>query len=145
MTRATLLLQQRRIDTAELDRCAWLARQALEAHWRVRPFLDRLHQPPPALCVPPGDDTIVCRCEEVTVGELRQLALPGVAGPNQMKAFSRCGMGSCQGRLYGLTVTELIASIQHRAPAEVGCYRVRAPVLPVTVGKVAGLGRIPGG
>jgi hypothetical protein len=54
-------------------------------------------------------------------------------------------MGPCQGLLCGLTVTELIASIQHRAPAEVGCYRVRAPVLPVTVGQVAGLDRMPGG
>ena len=136
--------QQRRIDTAERDRRAWLARRALKAHWSVRPFLDRLYQPPPALRVPAGDDTIVCRCEEVTAGELRRLALTGVAGPNQMKAFSRCGMGPCQGRLCGLTVTELIASIQHRAPAEVGCYRVRAPVLPVTVGQVAGLDRMPG-
>jgi hypothetical protein len=56
-----------------------------------------------------------------------------------MKAFSRCGMGPCQGRLCGLTVTELIAATQHRSPAEVGYYRVRAPVLPVTVGQVAGL------
>jgi NADPH-dependent 2,4-dienoyl-CoA reductase/sulfur reductase-like enzyme len=137
--------QQRRIDTAERDRRARLARRALRAHWSVRPFLDWLYQPPPALRVPAGDDTIVCRCEEVTAGELRGLALGGVAGPNQMKAFSRCGMGPCQGRLCGLTVTELIAATQHRPPAEVGCYRVRAPVLPVTVGQVAGLDWIPGG
>ena len=131
--------QQRRIDTVERDRRAWLARRALKAHWSVRPFLDRLYEVPPELRVPPADDTIVCRCEEVTAGELRRLALTGVAGPNQMKAFSRCGMGACQGRLCGLTVTELIAATQHRSPAEVGFYRVRAPVLPVTVGQVAGL------
>ena len=131
--------QQRRIDTAERDRRASLARRALEAHWRVRPFLDRLYEVPPALRVPADDGTIVCRCEDVTAGELRRLALGGVAGPNQMKAFSRCGMGPCQGRLCGLTVTELIAATQHRSPAEVGCYRVRAPVFPVTVGQVAGL------
>jgi NADPH-dependent 2,4-dienoyl-CoA reductase/sulfur reductase-like enzyme len=131
--------QQRRIDTAERDRRALLARRALQAHWRVRPFLDRLYEVPPALRVPADDGTIVCRCEDVTAGELRRLALGGVAGPNQMKAFSRCGMGPCQGRLCGLTVTELIAATQHRSPAEVGCYRVRAPVFPVTVGQVAGL------
>jgi NADPH-dependent 2,4-dienoyl-CoA reductase/sulfur reductase-like enzyme len=136
--------QQRRIDTAERDRRAWLARRALKAHWSVRPFLDRLYQPPSAMRVPADDDTIVCRCEEVTAGEVRQLALTGVPGPNQMKAFSRCGMGPCQGRMCGLTVTELIAATQHRTPSEVGCFRVRAPVLPVTVGEVADLERPSG-
>lgn len=133
--------QQRRIDTAERDRRAWLARRALKAHWSVRPFLDRLYLPPPAMRVPVDDDTVVCRCEEVTAGALRRLAVTGVHGPNQMKAFSRCGMGPCQGRLCGLTVTELIAATQRRSPSDVGCYRVRAPVLPVTVGEVADLDR----
>jgi NADPH-dependent 2,4-dienoyl-CoA reductase/sulfur reductase-like enzyme len=131
--------QQRRIDTGERDRRARLARRALKAHLGVRPFLDRLHEPPAAMRVPAGDDTMVCRCEEVTAGALRRLAVTGVAGPNQMKAFSRCGMGPCQGRLCGLTLTELIASTQRRSPTEVGCLRVRAPVLPVTVGELAAL------
>ena len=41
----------------------------------------------------------------------------GAAGPNQVKAFLRCGMGRCQGRFCGLTVTELIAR-ERRLPAE---------------------------
>jgi NADPH-dependent 2,4-dienoyl-CoA reductase/sulfur reductase-like enzyme len=133
--------QQRRIDTLERDRQASRIRRALMAHRRVRPFLDRLYEPSAALRVPAGDDTIVCRCEGVSAGELRRLALTGVSGPNQMKAFSRCGMGPCQGRLCGLTLTELIAATQHRPAAEVGCLRVRPPVLPVSVGDLADLDR----
>ena len=49
----------------------------------------------------------------------------GCEGPNQMKAFLRCGMGPCQGRLCGLTVTELIAAQRKSTPAEVGYYRLR--------------------
>jgi NADPH-dependent 2,4-dienoyl-CoA reductase/sulfur reductase-like enzyme len=131
--------QQRRIDTAERDRSAVMARRALRAHWSVRPFLDRLYRAPDAQRVPQDDDTLVCRCEEITAGELRALAARGVPGPNQMKAFSRCGMGPCQGRLCGLTVTELIAQQQRRPPGEVGCYRIRAPIRPVTVGELASL------
>lgn len=41
----------------------------------------------------------------------------GVTGPNQMKAFLRCGMGPCQGRLCGLTVVELIAEANGTTPA----------------------------
>jgi len=131
--------QQRRIGTEERDRRAKTVRRALRAHWSARPFLDRLYRPPQAMRVPPGDDTIVCRCEEVRAGELRELAARAVPGPNQMKAFSRCGMGPCQGRLCGLTVTELIAQTQRRDPGEVGYYRVRPPIVPVTVGEMAAL------
>jgi hypothetical protein len=45
-----------------------------------------------------------------------------------MKAFVRCGMGPCQGRLCGLTVTELIAECRGVPQQEVGYYRIRPPV-----------------
>ena len=63
----------------------------------------------------------------------------GCQGPNQMKAFLRCGMGPCQGRFCGLTVTELIADEQGRHPRDVGAYRVRFPIKPVTLGEIASL------
>jgi hypothetical protein len=56
-----------------------------------------------------------------------------------MKAFLRCGMGPCQGRLCGLTVTELIAQSRGVAPQAVGHYRIRPPVKPITVAELAGL------
>ena len=56
-----------------------------------------------------------------------------------MKAFLRCGMGPCQGRLCGLTITELIAAERRTTPAEVGYYRLRPPVKPITLGEFAGL------
>ena len=88
-------------DTA--DRPPALAREEMG-----RAFLDALYQPAPSFRQPVGD-TIVCRCEEVTAQQMRDTADMGCEGPNQMKAFLRCGMGPCQGRLCGLTVTELIA------------------------------------
>jgi hypothetical protein len=56
-----------------------------------------------------------------------------------MKSFLRCGMGPCQGRLCGLTVTELIARERGVSPQEVGHYRLRPPVKPITVGELAEL------
>jgi len=56
-----------------------------------------------------------------------------------MKSFARCGMGPCQGRLCGLTVVELIAECRGVPVPEVGYYRIRPPVKPVTVGELAGL------
>ena len=48
-------------------------------------------------------------------------------------------MGPCQGRLCGLTVVELIAECRGVPVSEVGYYRIRSPVKPVTVGELAGL------
>ena len=70
---------------------------------------------------------------------MRAAARLACEGPNQMKAFLRCGMGPCQGRLCGLTVTELIAEERGTTPAEVGYYRLRPPVKPITLGELASI------
>ncbi len=41
------------------------------------------------------DDEVVCLCERVTVGEIRELVQKGVTDLNQIKAISRAGMGPC--------------------------------------------------
>ena len=114
------------------------ARQRLQREEIGRAFLDELYRPVADLRLPEGD-TIVCRCEEVTAQQVRETARMGCEGPNQMKAFLRCGMGPCQGRLCGLTVTELIADVRGTTPEEVGYYRLRPPVKPITLGELASL------
>ncbi len=48
-------------------------------------------------------------------------------------------MGPCQGRLCGLTVTELMAEARGKTPQEIGYYRLRAPVKPIALGELAAL------
>jgi thioredoxin reductase/bacterioferritin-associated ferredoxin len=105
---------------------------------RGRAFLDVYYRPA-AQFRRPARDTLVCRCEEVTAGQIVDTVALGCTGPNQMKAFLRCGMGPCQGRLCGLTVTELIAQARGVPPQEVGYYRLRPPVKPITLGELAAL------
>jgi NADPH-dependent 2,4-dienoyl-CoA reductase/sulfur reductase-like enzyme len=113
-------------------------RQRLQREEMGRAFLDCLNRPADPFRQPEGD-TLVCRCEEVTAKQVRDTADLGCEGPNQMKAFLRCGMGPCQGRLCGLTVTELIAAQRRSTPAEVGYYRLRPPVKPITLAELASL------
>ena len=105
---------------------------------RGRDFLDTLYRPANGFRVPAGE-TLVCRCEEVSARQITDLVALGCPGPNQMKAFIRCGMGPCQGRLCGTTVTEVIANARRVTPQEVGYYRIRQPVKPITVGELAAL------
>ena len=128
---------------AERDRRAAPARSALAKAERGRAFLDALYRPAKAFRIPAAPDTIVCRCEEVTAGTIRNTVALGVTGPNQLKSFLRCGMGPCQGRLCGLTVTELIADARGVPAAEVGGYRLRPPIKPITLGELAALPKTP--
>lgn len=128
-----------RIDAATRDRMAAPVRAALEKLGRGRGFLDALYRPAAADRIPAEDSTIVCRCEEVTAGQVREAVAGGATGPNQLKAFLRCGMGPCQGRLCNLTVTEIVAAERGITPDQAGTYRLRPPFKPVTVAEIASL------
>jgi NADPH-dependent 2,4-dienoyl-CoA reductase/sulfur reductase-like enzyme len=114
------------------------ARAALGTALRGRAFLDALYRPADRFRMP-ADDVIICRCEEVTAGEIRRLTAAGAQGPNQAKALCRAGMGACQGRSCGLTVCEIMAASSGRSRDDIGHMRLRAPVKPVTVGEMAAL------
>ncbi len=129
-------------DTGERE-AFWIAnplRRKLRRHLATRPFLDALYKPRPEVFVP-ADDTIVCRCEEITAKTIREVAAVGQLGPNQLKSATRAGMGPCQGRQCGYTVTRILSAVEGRPPSEVGFYNVRPPLKPITLGELASLSR----
>ena len=83
------------------------------------------------------DDTLVCRCEEVTAGEVRAAAASWGAHVSAVKGVTRCGMGYCQGRICGSLLEELTARAAGCARADVGALSVRPPLKPVRVGELA--------
>jgi thioredoxin reductase len=127
-----------RLPIAQAERDAQSIRKRLARELAPRPFLDAMFKPRPQV-FEPADDAIICRCEEITAGQIRALALVGRPGPNQIKAATRTGMGPCQGRQCAYTVTRLLATAQGRTPANVGFNRIRPPLKPVTLGELASL------
>ncbi len=132
------LRQLGRLDAAARDRLAAPDRAGLAAQVAVRPFLDALFAPSPPV-LRPADDVVVCRCEAVRAGAVRDVVAQGCLGPNQAKSFLRAGMGPCQGRMCGPVVSELIAGARGVGLDEVGYYRIRPPLKPVTVSELAGV------
>jgi octopine oxidase subunit A len=124
-------------STTKLQPIATLRAELARAE-RGRTFLDTLFQPARQFRIPTGN-TIVCRCEEVTAQDVLDSVAIGATGPNQLKAYRRTGMGPCQGRLCGLTVTELMAEARGKTPEEIGYYRLRAPVKPIMLSELAAL------
>src|SRR5262249_61519769 len=114
-------------------------------HVALRAMLDALFRPAREIIAPADDEVVACRCEEVAVGTIRQAVALGCLGPNQVKSYTRTGMGPCQGRMCGLTIAEVIAAERGVAGPDVGHLRIRPPIKPLTIGEVAtfaGAGRL---
>jgi NADPH-dependent 2,4-dienoyl-CoA reductase/sulfur reductase-like enzyme len=89
---------------------------------------------PASLAARVTDDTVVCRCEAITAGELRRIcAETGAREVNRTKAFSRIGMGRCQGRFCGDAAAEIIAAATDTKLEQVGRLRSQAPVKPIPI------------
>jgi bacterioferritin-associated ferredoxin len=78
-----------------------------------------------------ADETILCRCEAISAGEFRAAAALGAVEMNRAKAFSRVGMGRCQGRVCAAAAAELLAAALDADPETLGRLRGQAPVKPI--------------
>lgn len=138
LTGLQIVFKSGRVSQLEATLQAEPTRKRLRQALATRPFLDKLYRPRPSIFVPP-DHTIACRCEEVSVASVRAQLTSGRPGPNQIKAFTRAGMGPCQGRQCGYTIARVLADAEGRAAPDVGLYRVRPPLKPVTLSELAAL------
>ncbi|MEO4014254.1 NAD(P)/FAD-dependent oxidoreductase [Pseudomonas rossensis] len=80
------------------------------------------------------NDVMICRCEEVRAGDIRQVVREGHWEINRVKAHCRVGMGRCQGRMCGAAAAEIIACESQRCVSDIGRLRAQAPIKPLPFG-----------
>jgi len=80
------------------------------------------------------DDTIVCRCEEITAGEIRKAIRQGAVDVTGVKRRTRAGMGLCQGRTCEKIVMRILAQELEKPVGTLEPAMARPPVQPVTFG-----------
>jgi len=136
LTALTIAREMRRINNVEYDEQSAPVRKALDRELFPRPFIDALYAPRRDLFAL-ADDTIVCRCESVSAGRIRELVQQGHVDHNEIKAMIRCGMGPCQGRMCSSAVQELIAEVSGIPPADSRLHRLRPPIKPVSLQELA--------
>lgn len=84
--------------------------------------------------VPESDDSlIICRCEEITKGEIRKAVYDGMRNMNEVKRYLRVGMGLCQGQICTKLVKGIIAKELGIKPGEVETPIPRSPARPVSM------------
>ncbi len=83
------------------------------------------------------DDMIVCRCEEVTLGEIKEAIREGARDVTGVKRRVRAGMGLCQGRTCEKLVQQILCQELGISPKETGTSTARPPVRPISFGELA--------
>jgi bacterioferritin-associated ferredoxin len=82
-------------------------------------------------------DVIMCRCEDVTYGEIVDVIDEGLTTTEEIKRVLRCGMGPCQGRTCSRLIARIIAEKTGAKVADVPYPTVRPPSRPVEIGTLA--------
>lgn len=101
----------------------------------VRDTLERIFPFPHDWAARADDDLVVCRCEEITAGQIRRAVREdGAREMNRVKALTRAGMGRCQSRMCGLAAAEIVACEAGLNVSEVGRVRSQPPVKPLIIG-----------
>jgi len=126
-----------RLDPVTADERLRPRRRRLAQLERFRAALDAAYGIGPGIYEWATDETIVCRCEEVTVGEVRRHIRPGSRDPNAVKSLTRIGMGLCQGHNCSQQVSAIFAQETGRPLLELPPLSPRPPVRPVPVGLIA--------
>lgn len=103
----------------------------------LRPFIDTAF-PPGLATMPLADNTIVCRCEEISAGQVRACAAAGAPDMDQLRGILRCGMGPCQGRSCSTSIARLLdeMAISAKPPRP---FRARPPIRPIPLEVLARL------
>lgn len=115
-------------------------RPQLARERRFARLLAESFAPPPGLETLATDATPLCRCETVTLGEVRAAVAHGVRTLTELKGWTRAGMGNCQGRICGELLARALVVAAHDptvTPATVGPLHVRPPLHPLTVAQLA--------
>jgi NAD(P)H-nitrite reductase large subunit len=132
-----------RLSRADRDRRAAPGLAQLAAMAPFRAFIDRLYRPVDALRLPQAPDTLVCRCEEQSLADLRAGFEQGARDPNALKSLTRCGMGPCQGRQCGHMVAGLLSEWRGEPPETTGYYRLRSPQRLLTLDELSRFQAVP--
>jgi bacterioferritin-associated ferredoxin len=106
-------------------------RKRLSAMGRFRRAIDRMYPIYPDLYANITDDTIVCRCEGITAGEIRKAVLEGTMNLNDIKKRTRSGMGYCQGTNCLPTIVAMLVREFGAGQEEIQLMTTRPPARPI--------------
>jgi NAD(P)H-nitrite reductase large subunit len=92
-----------------------------------------LYQIDPATILDLPEETIICRCESVTLKDLKKALKMGCHNPNALKVATRCAMGKCQGRTCTPIIYDLLQAMCQKDAEKIGLFTARPPLKPISL------------
>ena len=122
------------LSSAQAENKYKLLRSKLVNQKKFGKVLEELFSPKPGLIDLADDETIICRCEEITLGEIKAAVSQGARTIAEIKMITRSGMGNCQGRMCENSIMNLLIknlNIDGISPQSIGYYSIRPPLHPL--------------
>lgn len=132
------------IPAYERDSLATPQREAFSKDGYPRPLIDAFFAFDPEKFTF-DDQTVLCRCENVTIGDIKKIVSEGVTDLNEVKSITRCGMGPCQGRMCGPVLGEIVAAELDTKVPDAGLLTIRPPLKQIPLKEVAAMDIIADG
>ena len=119
------------VDRAIADKLADPIRRKLKTLQSFQSAIGEFYCVRPGIHDLPNDDTMICRCEEVSLNEIRGAIRSGAAIPDDIKRRTRAGMGYCQGRMCSPAILGIAEHELNLKPERFGYARPRSPIRPI--------------
>ena len=112
-------------------------RRRLVSHRRFQEALWAMYQTPRLMDELAADNTLICRCEEVSRAAINEALASGTSTVGGVKRQTRAGMGRCQGRYCGPVMAHLVSGSTESEIEEFSFFAPRPPIKPVPISAIA--------
>ena len=136
---ATVAFRMGRLNEARYNEKLIALTSKRQSEMAFGAFLNRLSLCPPELLNDLPDRTIICRCEEITLGDIRRRIKDGFTSLDALKKSTSSAMGMCQGRNCGPILKDVLETCVGLPAATLAPLSVRAPIKPVPLSALADL------
>ena len=135
---STLLYDEKIISEKEFNQYTRKILKKLDKFEVFARAISKLNSIPKKLIENIDNDTVLCRCEDVTKNEILKAVDQGAKDINQIKSWTRLGMGPCQGRTCQYATSKVVAEYLNYEIKDLGYLTGRSPIRPVPLDRVLG-------
>jgi len=133
----TILNKFQKIDEADFLRQIKTLTKKRRHHLQFSHYFNYLYRVPDRAIADIPDETIICRCEDITMGDGKTGIAEGYDTPMALKSGMRLTMGNCQGRTCGPVIYDLLSVLTQKDPNRFAPFRTRQPMKPVSIEALA--------
>ena len=135
---SALLYDEKFISQKEFDHNTYKILKKLDKYEVFAKAISKLNSTPKKLIESIDNGTVICRCEDITKSEILRAVDQGAKDINQIKSWTRLGMGPCQGRTCHYATSKIVAEYLNCEIDNLGYLTGRSPIRPVPLDRVLG-------